>query len=232
MSGPDAARIKRVGIDPMKDIHSLSSYYSTVQVEGIPLVMGTGQLDLENTTTKIPNDDSHTNRATNRATTSTLTSSPDDVSPWIDDGSSWTPRSNQDDHNMIHNDGEASSPLRGSEKDKGRSGGGSGGGGGGGSRKRRVGGRSNSSPPSPRSLARHARTRMSASGSRITPHSRLITMGRTSSQEKIKELEQLSHMPVRKKILSLYFCQILILFEPYCTVHLTHSFLNIVHFHG
>ena len=46
MSGPDARQILRHGIDPKKDVPHLGAYYSTVQVEGIPLPMGRPLLGL------------------------------------------------------------------------------------------------------------------------------------------------------------------------------------------
>ena len=46
MSGPDARRIRIHGIDPQADVPDLRNYYSTVEVEGIPLPMGNTRFGL------------------------------------------------------------------------------------------------------------------------------------------------------------------------------------------
>ena len=205
MSGPDARKIRRNGIDPKRDVPQLSSYYTTVQVEGIPLSMGVPQLGLydSNTSRAGPsNDDLIRHHPQNlyseeaAAAAAVEIGSSAGISPWDDDGkltpgrgptlsSARTPVSTSAKQQQRHQSSPTKvlpSAAHYLHQHDGRI-------------ETSAGGKK-----SPRTMARKSRNRQRVPAPRINPHTRLSHIAKTSSREQLIDLERASRQPVHFKM--------------------------------
>ena len=225
MSGPDARRIKTHGIDPKRDVPQLASYYSTVQVEGIPLPMGVPQLGLydnggnsrhhaeelyareTNGNNISTNNHSHSHNTNTNTNTNMATSSPVGISPWDDDGNltpgrgpSLSPTRYQQPPS------QSSSPFSPEQTERSPS-----------LQRHPFGnfetntttgtgtGTTTETNPatqilSPRSRARKSKSKQKVSGPRINPHRKLTNVGKTSSYDQLIDIETKSHQPTHFKM--------------------------------
>ena len=202
MSGPDARQIRRRGLDPQKDVPHLDSYYTTVQVEGIPLQMGVPKLGLHGYTNN-PGSDQQTGELFGGSGVMGGGTGAG-ISPWDDDGG-WTPGrgpllsqrhpfSPEAQQHQPQPQGQQQRPAISALKDTGKCS----------SNTKRTGPEIDVTGThgrmTPRTLARKTRSRQSAPPPRLTPYTRLSSMSKTSSHDQLLDMQEKSYRSVHFKM--------------------------------